>query len=81
MPVVFPLTGYNLSLAFDHLPMKVFVEFGSDLLLWYPLPRRLAAIMKFQLNHRRERDRNRKTLDTIRERYGVRCGPLDHLSR
>ena len=36
--------------------------------------------MKFQLNHRRERDRNRKTLDTIRERYGVRCGPLDHLS-
>jgi len=80
MPVVFPLTGYNLSLAFDHLPKKVFAGFGSDLLLWYPLPRRLAALMKFQLNHRRERDNNRKTLDTIRERYGVRCGPLDHLS-
>lgn len=79
-PVVFPLTGYNLSLAFDHLPKKVFVEFGSDLMLWYPLPRRLAALMKFRLNHRRGRDRNRKTLDTIRERYGVRCGPLDHLS-
>jgi len=80
MPIVFPLTGYNLSLAFDHLPKKVFAGFGSDLLLWYPLPRRLAALMKFQLNHRRERDNNRKTLDTIRERYGVRCGPLDHLS-
>jgi hypothetical protein len=81
MPVVFPLTAYNLSLAFDHLPKKLFAGFGSDLLLWYPMPRRLAALMKFQLNHRRERDNDRRTLDTIRERYGVRCGPLDHLSR
>lgn len=81
MPVAFPLTGYNLSLAFDHLPKKVFADFGSDLLLWYPLPRRLAVVTKFQLNHRRERDRNRKTLDTIRERYGVRCGPLEHVAR
>lgn len=81
MPIAFPLTGYNLSLAFDHLPKKVFADFGSDLLLWYPLPRRLAALMKFQLSRRRERDSSRRILDTIRERYGVRCGPLDHLSR
>lgn len=80
MPAVFSLTAYNLSLAFDHLPKKVFAGFGSDLLLWYPLPRRLAALMRFQLNHRRERDNNRRTLDAIRERYDVRCGPLDQLS-
>ncbi len=81
IPAVFPLTAYNLSLAFDHLPTKVFTGFGSDLLLWYPLPRRLAAFARFQVNHRRERQTNRKTLDTIRQRCGVRCGPLDHLSR
>lgn len=80
-PAVFPLTAYNLSLAFDHLPKKVFAGFGSDLLLWYPLPRRIAAIAKFALTHRHDRARHRKTLDTIRERYDVRCGPLDHLAQ
>ena len=78
-PAVFPLTAYNVSLAFDHLPKKVFAGFGSDLLLWYPLPRRLAAVAKFSLSHRRDREHHRKTLDTIRERFQVRCGPLDHV--
>jgi hypothetical protein len=80
IPAVFPLTAYNLSLAFDHLPKKVFAGYRSDLLLWYPLPRRLAAIAKFSVSHRRDRQHHRKTLDTIRGRYGVRCGPLDHVA-
>ncbi|OKH83170.1 potassium transporter [Mycobacterium sp. ST-F2] len=80
VPAGFPLTLYNLSLAFDHLPTKVFAGFGSDLLLWYPLPRRLAAMVRFQRTHRRDRERHRTTLDTIRERYHVRCGPLEHLA-
>lgn len=79
VPAGFPLTLYNLSLAFDHLSPKVFAGFGSDLLLWYPLPRRLAAMARFQRTHRRDRERHRATLDTIRQRYGIRCGPLEHL--
>lgn len=75
-----PLTLYNLSLAFDHLSPKVFAGFGSDLLLWYPLPRRLAAMARFQRTHRRDREHHRATLDTIRVRYGIRCGPLEHLA-
>lgn len=80
LPAGFPLTLYNLSLAFDHLPAKVFAGFGSDLLLWYPLHRRLAAMLRFQRTHRRDREHHRATLDTIRERYDVRCGPLEHLA-
>ncbi|KAB7751147.1 FAD-dependent oxidoreductase [Mycolicibacterium mucogenicum] len=80
VPPGFPLTLYNLSLAFDYLPNKVFAGFGSDLLLWYPLPRRLAAMVRFQRTHRRDRERHRATLDTIHKRYDVRCGPLEHLT-
>lgn len=28
-------------------------------------------------NHRRERDRLSRVLDTVRERFDVRCGPLE----
>jgi hypothetical protein len=35
-------------------------------------------MIHFQLNHRRQREHHRKTLDTIRQRLDVRCGPLDH---
>jgi hypothetical protein len=28
------------------------------------------------LTHRREREHLRRTLDTVRERFDIRCGPL-----
>ena len=72
----FSLVGYNLSLIADSVPAKVFTECGLDFDRWYPAPRRLLNAVRFQRTHRGERDRNRRALDTVRERYDVRCGPL-----
>ena len=74
--VLFALVQHNLSLIFDSVPSRVFTENGLDFEKWYPLPRRLPGVMRFVLRHRRERERQRRVLDTVRERFDVRCGPL-----
>lgn len=83
--VVFALVQHNLSLIYDNVPSRVFNENGLDFDKGYPLPRRLPALTRFVLTHRRERERQRHVLDTVRERFDIRCGPLSeetfHLSR
>lgn len=74
------LAQYNLSLMADQLPAKVFAECGLDFDRWYPLPRRMAATARFMLTHRRSRDHQRRSLDTVGERFDLRCGPLDHVT-
>jgi hypothetical protein len=74
--VLFALVQYNFSLMFDSVPRRVFSENGLDLDAWYPLPRRLPQTVKFLLTHRREREHLRSTLDTVRDRFDLRCGPL-----
>ncbi|HKV21879.1 MAG TPA: FAD-dependent oxidoreductase [Mycobacterium sp.] len=71
------LAQHNLSLIYDNVPRKVFGENGLDFDAWYPMPRRLPGLLKFMLNHRRDRERARRTLDVIRERLDIRCGPLN----
>lgn len=71
------LAQYNLSLMADRLPVRVFAECGLDFDRWYPGPRRLVTTARFMLTHRRHRDRQRRVLDTVRERFDVRCGPLN----
>jgi thioredoxin reductase len=78
---VFALVGYNLSLIADSVPAKVFRDCGLDFDRWYPLHRRIAGTARFMLTHRREREHYRRTLDTVRERFDVRCGPLTHADR
>lgn len=73
---IFSLAQHNLSLIYDAVPTKVFLDCGLDLDRWYPPPRRMAATARFMLTHRREREGQRHTLDTVRERFDVRCGPL-----
>ncbi len=70
------LVQYNLSLVSDSVPAKVFQECGLDFDRWFPLPRRLVGTARFMLTHHREREHWRRTLDTVRERFDVRCGPL-----
>lgn len=77
---IFSLAQHNLSLIYDAVPTKVFLDCGLDLDRWYPLPRRMAATARFMLMHRREREHQRKILDTVRERFDVRCGPLPAIS-
>ncbi|WP_280236075.1 FAD-dependent oxidoreductase [Nocardia cyriacigeorgica] len=73
---VLALTQYNASLLYDALPSAVFGECGLDFDRWYPLPRRALAMARFALTHRRDRAHLRHVLDTVRERFDVRCGPL-----
>jgi cation diffusion facilitator CzcD-associated flavoprotein CzcO len=77
---LFALAQYNLSLIYDAVPAKVFLDCGVDFDRWYPLPRRMAATARFMLTHRRDREHLRRILDTVRERFDVRCGPLPALS-
>jgi hypothetical protein len=70
------MTQYNLGLAFDHLPAKVFKDFGLDFDLWYPAPRRLVGQLKFMAQHKRKREHYQRALDTLGERFGVHVGPV-----
>jgi hypothetical protein len=70
------LVQYNLSLISDSVPAKVFGECGLDFDRWFPLHRRIVGMARFALTHHREREHWRRTLDTVRERFDIRCGPL-----
>lgn len=72
----FVLSMYNLGLLADALPTRVFRDCGLDFDRWYPLHRRLLGTARFAVANRRDRERHRRTLDTVRERFDVRCGPL-----
>ena len=75
-----PLQLYNLSLIAEALPAwrftKIFSKYGLDFDRWFPPPRRLRASAKFMLTHKRDREHHRRSLDTIAERFGVRCEPV-----
>jgi len=73
---LFTLVQYNLGLIADTVPGKVFRECGLDFARWYPWYRRTAAGLHFMRTHRRQSEHLRRSLDTVRERFGVRCGPL-----
>jgi hypothetical protein len=80
-PTLMTLAQHNLGLYADNLPMKAFRELGLDFDRWFPLPRRLVATAKFMASHRREQDRLRDVLDTVHNRFDVRCGPLESPQR
>lgn len=69
---------YNLVHLLDGMPMSAQKEFGANFALWYPLHRQVAAgfrLMQFRKSHP---DHWRKNLDRVRERFGIRLGPLSH---
>ncbi|WP_235624239.1 potassium transporter [Mycolicibacterium goodii] len=78
---VFTLVQYNLGLMADVLPTKVFGDCGLDFARWYPWHRRTAAGVHFMRTHRQASPHLRRTLDTVHERFGVRCGPLQRQAR
>lgn len=70
------LSQHNLSVMYDSLPNRVFMDCGLSVDRWYPQMRQLVGALKFVATHRKERDRARGCLDILRERFAVRCGPL-----
>lgn len=74
------LTTHNLSLVIDALPKRVLMECGLDYNLWFPLPRQIAGVVRTLVSHRRLREHDRRTLDTLRSRFGIRSGPLERVN-
>lgn len=74
---MFTLVQYNLSVLADEVPAKVFGECGVNFDNWYPWHRRTAAALNFLRTHRAGRAGLRRTLDTLHDRFGIRCGPLE----
>ncbi|MEO6472432.1 MAG: NAD(P)-binding protein [Aeromicrobium sp.] len=70
------LSQYNIGLAFDHLPAKVFQGLGLDFDRWYPPPRRLVGQLKFVARHKRQREHYRRSLEKVGQRFGVSVGPV-----
>ncbi|MDV3124206.1 FAD-dependent oxidoreductase [Mycobacterium sp. 21AC1] len=73
---LFALAQYNLGQIVDVVPTKVFGECGLDFDRWYPRPRRTLGGIRFMRTHRGAREHLRRTLDTVHDRFDVRCGPL-----
>jgi hypothetical protein len=78
-PAIASQVLYNAGLIFGAAPRRVFDECGIDLERWYPAPRRLMDGIAFMWFQKRHSDHLRRALDVVRERFGVRCGPLPHV--
>lgn len=73
----FTLAQYNLGLAFDHLPAKVFQHgFGLDFDRWYPAPRRMVGQLKFVAARKRQREHYRRSLHVLADRLVAPVGPV-----
>lgn len=70
------LTLHNTSVIVDRLPRWVLNENGLDLMLLFPLHRRLLAFVKLLRFLKQRPDHLTKAMDTVRERFGVRLGPI-----
>ena len=68
-------TFLNTIIIMDALPFRVLDRCGLDLDRWFPLHRRLAALIDVKLNRRRYLDHTRRSLDRVREEHGIACGP------
>jgi hypothetical protein len=70
---------YNAGSIVSVVPRSVMNECGLDLERWYPVPRRLLAVLRFMRFQKQHPDHWRRNLDKVRERFGVRCGPLPYV--
>ena len=73
-------TLLNVGLILRAVPMRVVAEFGADPTRWYPWYRQALSFLRlgfFVVRHPRH---FRQSLDTVRERFAIRCGPLAHIA-
>lgn len=72
-------TVLNVLLCMQALPVSVFNECRLDFNRWYPLPRRLPILLRFQINSAKYLKHCRTALDRIEATTGVRWGVLPHV--
>jgi cation diffusion facilitator CzcD-associated flavoprotein CzcO len=70
---------HNTGLILRAAPRRVFGDCGVDFERWYPPPRQLLDAISFLWFLKHNPDHFRRALDVIRDRFGVRCGPLRHV--
>jgi hypothetical protein len=68
---------YNLGLIADAVPVSVLNDCGLSFDGWFPKPRQMVGAMRFLAGRKRARPHQEQVLAAVRERYGVRCGPLE----
>jgi ribulose 1,5-bisphosphate synthetase/thiazole synthase len=71
---------HNTSLILRAAPRSVFGDCGVDFERWYPPHRQLLDGLSFLWFVKHHPDHFRRALDVIRDRFGVRCGPLPHVA-
>lgn len=70
----------NISLIAQSTPPKVLMNNGLDTDKWFPLPRRIRALVGFNINSKRYHRHFRQVLDVVQARTGMRCGVLPHVA-
>lgn len=70
------LSFMNTLVLLKLLPLQVVDKCALDLDRWFPLPRRLAALIAVKWHERRYLRHCRRILDRVRDRHGIRCGAL-----
>lgn len=61
----------NQVLAVQSLPMKLLDRCGLDLDRWYPLPRRMAGLIRMKSSASTEISHCKRALDTVAKRFDV----------
>lgn len=69
-------TFLNTLVLMNALPFRVLDGCGLDLDRWFPMHRRLAALIDVKLNQRRYCDHARRVLDRVQADHGILCGPI-----
>lgn len=67
----------NQVIAVQNLPLKLLDRCGLDLDKWYPLPRRMAGLIRMKSTAARDIAHCRQVLNRIAERFDVHAAPLD----
>jgi len=66
----------NQVIAVQTLPLSLLDACGLDLDRWYPLPRRMAGLVRMKATASRDIAHCRKVLDRVADRFGVTCTAL-----
>lgn len=66
----------NQVVAVQTLPLMLLDRCGLDLDRWYPLPRRMAALMRMKASAADDIAHCRRALDRVAKRFGVEAAPI-----
>ncbi len=66
----------NQVVAVQTLPLMLLDRCGLDLDRWYPLPRRLAGLLRMKASAAKDIAHCRRTLDHVVDRFGVHGAPV-----